>query len=43
MATSLDPLHVSPKPYHAIGLDYLTHLNVSNGFDNVLIVVKHLT
>jgi hypothetical protein len=26
-----------------IGLEYLTHLHVSNGFDNVLDVVDHLT
>jgi hypothetical protein len=36
-------LHVPPIPWHAVGLDYLTHLLVSNGFDNVLIVVDHLT
>jgi hypothetical protein len=35
------PLHVPPKPWHTIGLDYLTHLHVSNGFDIVLIVVDH--
>jgi hypothetical protein len=26
-----------------MGLDYLTHLHVSYGFDSVLIVVDHLT
>jgi hypothetical protein len=28
---------------HTVRLDYLTHLHVSNGFDNELIVVDHLT
>jgi hypothetical protein len=28
---------------HAVGLDYLTHLHLSNGFDKVLIVVDHVT
>jgi hypothetical protein len=43
MAATLYPLHVPPRPWHTIGLDYLTNLHVSNGFDNVLIVVDHLT
>jgi hypothetical protein len=43
MAASLYPLHVPPEPWHTVGLAYLTHLHVSNGFDNVLIVVEHLT
>jgi hypothetical protein len=45
MAATLYPLHVppSPRPWHTVGLDYLTHLLESNGFNNVLIVVDHLT
>jgi transposase InsO family protein len=43
MAATLYPLHVPPKPWHTIGLDYLTHLHESNGFDSVLIVVDHVT
>jgi hypothetical protein len=31
-----------PMPWHTVELDYLTHLHVSIGFDNVLIVVDHL-
>jgi hypothetical protein len=37
------PLPVPPRPWHTVGLDYLTHLHVSNGFDSVLIVVDHQT
>jgi hypothetical protein len=36
MAATLYTLRVPPK--HKVGLDYLTHLHVSNGFDNVLVV-----
>jgi hypothetical protein len=43
MAATLYPLPVPPLPWHTIGLYYLTHLHVSNGFDSVLIVVDHLT
>jgi hypothetical protein len=43
MATTLYPLPDPPTPWHRVGLDYLTHLLVSNGFDSVLIVVDHLT
>jgi hypothetical protein len=43
MAATLYPLHVSPTPWHTVGLDYLTHLLMSNGFDNMMIVVDHLT
>jgi hypothetical protein len=43
MAATLNPLHVPPRPWDTIGLDYLTHLPVSNDFDSVLIVVDHLT
>jgi hypothetical protein len=43
MAATLYPLHVPLKPWHTVGLDYLTHLHVSNGFDSALIVVDHLT
>jgi hypothetical protein len=42
MAATLYPLHVPPIPWHTIGLDYLTHLPESNGFNIVLIVVDHL-
>ena len=41
---ALYPLLVPPaRPWHTVGLDYLTHLHVSNGFENVLIVVDHPT
>jgi hypothetical protein len=43
MAATLYPLRVPPRPWHTIGLDYFTHLHESNGFNNVLIVVDHLT
>jgi hypothetical protein len=43
MAATPYPLHVPPRPWHIVGLDYLTHLDESNGFNNVLIVVDHLT
>jgi hypothetical protein len=36
-------LPVPPRPWRTGGLDYLTHLHVSNGFDSVLIVVNYLT
>jgi hypothetical protein len=42
MAATLYPLPVPPIPWHTIGLDYLTHLPKSNGFNNVLIVVDHI-
>jgi hypothetical protein len=44
MAATLYPLHGPPIPWHtSVGLDYLTHLPESNGFNSVLIVVDHLT
>jgi hypothetical protein len=43
MAASLYPLPNPPRPWHTVGLDYLTHLHVSNGFDCVRIVVDHVT
>jgi hypothetical protein len=43
MAATLYPLHFPPRPWHTVGLDYLTHLLVSNGFDSVQIVVDRLT
>jgi hypothetical protein len=39
---SLPTTHVPPIPWHTTGLDYLTHLPESNGFNIVLIVVDHL-
>jgi hypothetical protein len=39
----LHPLHVRPRPWHTVGLEYLTHLHGSNSFDSVLIVADHLT
>jgi hypothetical protein len=42
MVATLYPLRVPPKPWHIVGLDYLTHLPMSNGFDSVLIVVGHM-
>jgi hypothetical protein len=41
MAATLYPLLVPPRPWHTVGLDYLTHLHVSNGFDNLRSVVDH--
>jgi hypothetical protein len=43
MAATLYPLPFPPRPWHTFGLDYLTHLHESNSFNNVLIVVDHLT
>jgi hypothetical protein len=43
MAATLYPLPVPHRPWHTVGLDYLTHLPESNGFSNVMIVVDHLT
>jgi hypothetical protein len=44
MAATLYPSIVPPRPWHTIELDYLTHLHVSNGFDNVLLIaIDHLT
>jgi hypothetical protein len=43
MAAALYPLHVPPRPWHTLGLDYLTYLHESNGFNIVLIVVDHPT
>jgi hypothetical protein len=43
MAATRYPLPVPPRPWHIVGLDYLTHLHVSNVFDSVLIVVDRLT
>jgi hypothetical protein len=43
MAATLYPLPVPPRPWHTVGLEYLTHLPESNGFNSVLIVVDHLT
>jgi hypothetical protein len=42
MAATLYPLHVPPRPWHTVGLDYSTHLLESNGFNSVMIVVDHL-
>jgi hypothetical protein len=43
MGATLYPLLVPPKSWHTIGLDYMTHLRESNGFNIVLIVVDQLT
>jgi hypothetical protein len=43
MAATLYPLPIPPRPWHIVGLDYVTHLPESNGFNSVLIVVDHLT
>jgi hypothetical protein len=43
MAATLYPLHVPPRPWHTVGLDYLTHLHESNAFNSVLIVVDYMT
>jgi hypothetical protein len=43
MTATLYPLLDPPKPWHTVGLHYLTHLRLSNAFDNVRIVVDHLT
>jgi hypothetical protein len=43
MVATLYPLRVPPRPWHTVGLDYLTHLHESYGFNDVLIVVDHVT
>jgi hypothetical protein len=43
MGAPLYPLHVSPISWHTVGLNYLTHLSGSNGFNSVLIVVDHMS
>jgi hypothetical protein len=43
MVDALDLLLVPPQGWRTVGLDYLTHLHVSNGIDCVLIVVDHPT
>jgi hypothetical protein len=43
MVATLYPLRVTPRPWHIVGLDYLTHLPESNGFNIVLIVTDHVT
>jgi hypothetical protein len=43
MAATIYTLHDPPTPWHTVGIDYLTHLPMSNGFENVLIMVDHLT
>jgi hypothetical protein len=37
------PITCSISSWHIVGLDYLTHLHVSHGFDNVMIAVDHLS
>jgi hypothetical protein len=39
----MDPLHVPPRPWHTFGLDFITHLLASEGFDSSLVVIDHLT
>jgi hypothetical protein len=41
--STADGCDSSPKPWHTVSLDYLTHLLESNDFNSVLIVVDHLT
>jgi hypothetical protein len=43
MATTLYHVHFPSRPWHTDVLDFLTHSLDSNGFDNVLTVVDHLT
>jgi hypothetical protein len=45
MAVALDPsLHIPPRPWHTVELDFLSHLLVTAiSFDNVLVAVDHLT
>jgi hypothetical protein len=44
MAAVVDPLHVPPRPWHKVGLDFLTTcLDASASFSSVLVVVDHLT
>jgi hypothetical protein len=42
MAATLYPLLVPPQTWHAVGLNYLAHLLVSNSFVSVLIETDHL-
>jgi hypothetical protein len=43
MAVALDPVHVPPRSWHTIGLDFLTHLPASVCFDIVLVIIDLLT
>jgi hypothetical protein len=43
MAVALDPLLVPPRPWYTVGLDFPTYLPISASFDNVLVVIDHLT
>jgi hypothetical protein len=44
LTATLYPLHAPPIPWHTIGLDYLAHLLMNNGFDIASIIkVDHLT
>jgi hypothetical protein len=44
IAQNLYPLHVPPiRPWHTLGHDFFTRLPLSNGSDNVIIVVDHVT
>jgi hypothetical protein len=40
---ALDSSHVSPRPRHTIGLDFMTHLPISACFDSVLGIVEWRT
>jgi hypothetical protein len=39
MAANLYPILIPPIPWHGVGHEYLIHLHMSNGFDNVLMIV----
>jgi hypothetical protein len=41
MTDGLDSLLIPPRPWHTVGLDFLTHLHVDSNI--VLVVVDHLT
>jgi hypothetical protein len=43
MVATLYPSPIPPIPWHTTRPDYYIHSHVSNGFDNLLIVVDHLS
>lgn len=42
-AAPVQPLPVPPRPWYTVGLDYITDLPLSNGYDALLVVCCHLS
>ena len=42
-AAPVQPLPVPPRPWHTVGLDFVTNLPLSNGFDSLLVICCHLS